>query len=655
MKNKIKKSQTALIKIFFQIGLIFSTILLFIPSLASATTTTIQPGVEGKDAYVSTIQFPNQNYGSTTNLAIGRGAADFMRSYLQFDLSSIPAGVTINSAVLSLYFYQCPSAPMCQNTTFYLYRVTSAWQESTITVSHQPASDGVARASTTVNMAAGWYSWNIKNLTQNWINGTTNYGVLVRGNDADPPTVTSYYSSDYGANPTLRPKLSIDYSGLPPTPPGPPPGPGPGGDTAPPQISNIRAQDIGKNSAKITWTTDEPATSLVYYGTTESNSGSASSSSLTTSHSLSLSNLSSSTKYQYRVSSRDAAQNQATSDKYQFTTLNGGTSSDENPKQTPEKPAEKSDIASSITQPNSPFGKILNTLQRAIPAAVVGLALLSSLISLALNLPLVNPFVYLYHILVSLLSISGYKRRKSPWGQVYDVQTGKPIAGARVQLFKADSGRLVETQITDLAGRFGFLIEPGKYQIKVINKEYLFPSKIVAKAYRGEIFESRQGVVNLKIPLDPNLSVMARKISRWQKAGNILEKISLVLLVLGNLMAIFFYLKMPDTVNLIIILIYSVLWLIEFFKYQKARPFGLVSAALNRKPLDLAILRLFNHQGKLTQTKVTGLTGRYFFLTSPGDWKIAVVKQNFQPEQKYLKIKKTGAINYDIILNKTKD
>jgi hypothetical protein len=93
------------------------------------------------------------------------------------------------------------------------------------------------------------------------------------------------------------------------------------GDDTPPVISEISASDIAQTSAVITWTTDEPATSQVEYGLT-SGYGSATSldSTLVTSHSVSLSELSAGTTYHYRVKSDDASENQAMSADRTFST-----------------------------------------------------------------------------------------------------------------------------------------------------------------------------------------------------------------------------------------------------------------------------------------------------------------------------------------------
>ena len=104
---------------------------------------------------------------------------------------------------------------------------------------------------------------------------------------------------------------------LPPAATTTPPTTPPPADTATPIISGISASSTASTSASIMWTTNEPATSKAYYGTTTplSMAGAltVSNSTLVTSHLLTLSSLSASTTYYYILESKDAANNTATS------------------------------------------------------------------------------------------------------------------------------------------------------------------------------------------------------------------------------------------------------------------------------------------------------------------------------------------------------
>lgn len=93
-------------------------------------------------------------------------------------------------------------------------------------------------------------------------------------------------------------------------------------DITPPVISSVAAPFITSSGVTITWTTDEPSDTRIEYGLTISYGSSTTlNTTLVTSHSVTLSALAPSTLYHYRVKSRDAAGNLATSADFTFTTL----------------------------------------------------------------------------------------------------------------------------------------------------------------------------------------------------------------------------------------------------------------------------------------------------------------------------------------------
>ena len=91
-------------------------------------------------------------------------------------------------------------------------------------------------------------------------------------------------------------------------------------DTIPPIISAVSSNSLSPTGATITWVTNEAADSQVEYGLTASyGSSTMLDPSLVTSHSVTLSGLADNTTYHYRVKSKDAAGNPATSADATFT------------------------------------------------------------------------------------------------------------------------------------------------------------------------------------------------------------------------------------------------------------------------------------------------------------------------------------------------
>ncbi len=92
-------------------------------------------------------------------------------------------------------------------------------------------------------------------------------------------------------------------------------------DTTPPEISSVTSTGITTSGATITWRTNEEADSQVSYKiTSQTVESTAKSTTMVTTHSLSLTGLTAGTRYYYSVISKDASGNEATSSGYSFTT-----------------------------------------------------------------------------------------------------------------------------------------------------------------------------------------------------------------------------------------------------------------------------------------------------------------------------------------------
>lgn len=97
-------------------------------------------------------------------------------------------------------------------------------------------------------------------------------------------------------------------------------------DVSAPLISSV-GTSIGTSTVNVSWSTNEVATSRVYYSTTtpinKTLANLVQSSALTTSHNLKIENLSTSTTYYLSVESADPSANLATSSEFSITTASG--------------------------------------------------------------------------------------------------------------------------------------------------------------------------------------------------------------------------------------------------------------------------------------------------------------------------------------------
>ncbi|MCB8977584.1 MAG: DNRLRE domain-containing protein [Ardenticatenaceae bacterium] len=135
---------------------------------------------------------------------------DRTRAFFKFNLPSMPANSYVQSAKLRLYSYSW------QNNNSYVvdaYRITSSW--SSPTWNNQPSINGTVRGSATVTKGSSQYFyWTITSLVQDWYNGTSNYGLMLRGrNESEYGNV--FYSKE---NTNYHPIIQITFASLPSTP-----------------------------------------------------------------------------------------------------------------------------------------------------------------------------------------------------------------------------------------------------------------------------------------------------------------------------------------------------------------------------------------------------------------------------------------------------
>jgi hypothetical protein len=156
---------------------------------------------------------PNQLYlGAGYDNGWLYGSTGRVRSYLRFNLSSLPADSTITSATLRVYQVAGQDYPGVTRTITF-YRATGSWNESSITWNNRPGyAEAVGSVHTTYNFA-GWRDVDLTDLVRAWVAGSqTNYGLVAIGPESIEGVLRAFGSreSAYG------PELHISYVPTPP-------------------------------------------------------------------------------------------------------------------------------------------------------------------------------------------------------------------------------------------------------------------------------------------------------------------------------------------------------------------------------------------------------------------------------------------------------
>ena len=259
-------------------------------------------------------------YGTTNSISTNLSAAQaYFDSSFATSHSASLSGFTQNT----IYYYMVVSADASGNAA-------SSSQQSFATLQPDTASPVVSSISISgVTAGAASLSWTTNENAKSKVYYGTNFPLNLASatfiaNTAlgtshaivlsNLSTSTTYYyvisSSDSSGNTTNATESSFTTTA--------------GTDTTPPVISSVVAGTFTPTGATITWTTNENATSKVYYSdSTPVNTSTAqavSDSTLVTSHSLAITGLSGNTPYYYSVQSADSVGNQVVSTESSFTT-----------------------------------------------------------------------------------------------------------------------------------------------------------------------------------------------------------------------------------------------------------------------------------------------------------------------------------------------
>jgi hypothetical protein len=172
---------------------------------------TISGRLPSDDTYIKSDK-PDNNFGFETKMEVRPDNGADRRGLVRFDLSDIPLGSTITSAILYLY----PTDEKNGQTT-YLYRVNSAWTETTATWNTPWVLPG-GDFDTTIPYA--FYlneqkncalSLNLTYLVQQWVDGTyPNEGIILYA--TGPNHIIQYTTKEDTGKIEQAPRLAITFS-----------------------------------------------------------------------------------------------------------------------------------------------------------------------------------------------------------------------------------------------------------------------------------------------------------------------------------------------------------------------------------------------------------------------------------------------------------
>ncbi len=256
----------------------------------------------------------------------------------------------------------------------------------------------------------------------------------------------------------------------------------------------------------------------------------------------------------------------------------------------------------------------------------------------------VNLLTRVFHFIFFAVGLRG---KKKFWGVVYDSKSKQPLDPVIVKLITTGEEPEVQTCITDMKGRYGFLVTPGKYKIITKKTNYVFPSSRVTGSedgdfkdlYHGEFFEVSGGseVVAPNIPMDQitadwNQEAKA-KVLKYKSFSNWLLRLTATFLFWTGFSLVLVFLGLDFWKNLAIT---QPGWLIVFCTYifvfilngiiPQTRLWGEVLDKNTRQPLSGLVLELKNPilPDLFMARTLTTEEGRFFLRVNPGSYALEI-------------------------------
>lgn len=306
---------------------------------------------------------------------------------------------------------------------------------------------------------------------------------------------------------------------------------------------------------------------------------------------------------------------------------------------------------------------IVNEISSAIPdktkesLAVSGAIAPVIAFAVANSTAIVNTVSFPIRLLNLIPIWLGIKRKRRPWGTVYDSITKQPLDPVYLTLVDKNGKKVAET-ISDIDGRFGFLVTPGVYSISARKTDYEFPSsKLGGKTedtvhdnlyFGNQIQVTKEDEIIVKnIPMD-NKNFNWNEFAKSQNASllKFYSKFEIFLAKLANLMfyvgffanLFFLYSVGPTTLNIIVLCFYSLIILLKIFGVKVRKP-GYVFGP-DGNPMSHAIIKVFSDKFNVEVARaVSGKTGKYYTLLPKGNYYLEIYKKT--GEDSYEKVFKS--------------
>ncbi len=261
--------------------------------------------------------------------------------------------------------------------------------------------------------------------------------------------------------------------------------------------------------------------------------------------------------------------------------------------------------------------------------------------------PITFPQILLFpsRLFANILTMLGIRKRRRPWGTVYDSISKQPVDPIHLELVDPE-GRIAAKTITDFYGRYSFNVEPGHYMLRPVKTGFIFPSFILAHTNRDEIYrdlyfgnffeiKNKGELISKNIPMDrtnfnwPEFFQEEQKLlNAYARRDFFVSKLSRILFVAGFVVAALSLLLAPRSYTVIVFALYLFMYVMNKAGINPSK-LGQVVEEESKSPLSFAVIRLFSlNLGNEVIRKVTNKYGQFYCPVPNGKYYLSYDRKN---------------------------
>lgn len=303
-----------------------------------------------------------------------------------------------------------------------------------------------------------------------------------------------------------------------------------------------------------------------------------------------------------------------------------------------------------------PFIQVLESDQnKTISNAMVASGAVASLAGISLQTgSFYSVWMLVREVLLRIAGTFLWRKRKTEWGTVYDTESGKPLPLTQVQIVDPNSGKMLDSRITDAYGSYSFLVSPGTYILKP-QKEGFVPVKASDSArtwYENSdayspLTYARYDQIHSNLPMrqeqSRSVSIASKSKGKRFMFGGIFWA--------GFLLNTGIFLADPQWFNGIMLGVYVFLQTVHLFGKLKIQ-WGVVKDSLGH-PQSFAVVKLLDAETKTRVARtIADEKGRYAIITNPGQYILSVETIGGKGETLNISLKKRGLVKANVEMGK---